>query len=240
VNVFAGVWQWLTAPAQWTGSGGIPTRVGEHLGYSALAVLVAAVIAIPLGAVTGHTGRGGFLVAGLANWLRALPELGLLVILVVAMGINLLPVEIGLVVLAVPPLLVGTYAGVRNVDPAVVDAARGMGMRGGRLLWQVELPTALPLIFGGLRAASLQVIATATIAAYVSLGGLGRFIFDGESSHDFPQMFGGAVVIAVLAVLVELLLAGVQRLVVSPGLRTGRTRRLLRRTVARTPATDLA
>jgi osmoprotectant transport system permease protein len=124
-----------------------------------------------------------------------------------------------LVVLAIPPLLAGTYSGIRNVDPAVVDAARGMGMREWRVLWSVELPNALPLVLAGLRAATLQVIATATIAAYVSQGGLGRYVIDGQAVRDFPQMLGGAILIGALAVLAEAVLLGVQRLVVSRGLR---------------------
>jgi osmoprotectant transport system permease protein len=194
------------------------------LGYTALAVLLGLVIALPLGAVIGHTGRAGILV-GMANGLRALPELGLLILLVLLMGIGLLPVTLALVVLAIPPLLAGTYAGIRNVDRSVVDAARGMGMREGRILWSVELPNALPLILGGLRAATLQVIATATIAAYVSLGGLGRFVIDGLAVRDFPQALGGTIVIAVLALVVEALLVGLQWLVVSRGLRRNPTRR---------------
>jgi osmoprotectant transport system permease protein len=166
----------------------------------------------------GHTGRGGFLVVGSANALRALPTLGVLILLVTPFGLSIIGPLIALVVLAVPPLLAGTYAGVRNVDPAVVDAARGMGMRGGEVLWRVELPNALPLIIGGVRSAVLQVISTATIAAYVGLGGLGRYIFDGLAQRDFPQMIGGSLLVALLAIVVDLLLAALQKVVVSPGL----------------------
>ena len=183
-------------------------------------------IAIPVGAWIGHTGRGGFLVVGLANGLRALPTLGLLVLIVGAIGLGLLGPITCLVILAVPPILAGTYAGVRNVDAAVVDAARGMGMRGREVLLGVELPNALPLIIGGIRSAVLQVISTATIAAYVALGGLGRFIVDGLAVRDFPQMVAGSVLGALLAIVADLLLAGLQRLLVSPGLRAARTRRL--------------
>jgi osmoprotectant transport system permease protein len=221
--------EWLFLPAQWTGPTGIPMRILEHLQYTGLAVLFGALIAVPLGAYIGHTGRGSFLVVGLSNGLRSLPELGLLILLVLLMGIGLLPVVVALVVLAIPPLLAGTYAGVRNVDRSVVDAARGMGMREGRVLWSVELPNALPLILGGLRTATLQVIATATIAAYVSLGGLGRYVIDGNSSRDFPQMLGGVIVIAVLALVVEGVLVGLQWLVVSRGLRRNPTSRRDRR-----------
>ncbi|SDD22552.1 ABC transporter permease [Actinokineospora iranica] len=224
VNVFEQVIAWLTDPDHWKttlGIAGIPQRLGEHLHYTGLAMLVAAVIAIPLGAYIGHTGRGGTVVVGVVNSFRALPELGLLILLVLAMGV-LLAVQaltIALVSMAVPVLLAGTYAGIRNVDPAVVDAARGMGMREWEILLKVELPNALPLIFGALRAATLQVIATASIAAAVSLGGLGRFVVDGNAFREYDQMAAGAVLIAALAITVELLLAGVQWLVVSPGLR---------------------
>ncbi len=210
---------WFADPAHWTGSGGVPTRLAEHLAYSGLAVLSAAAVAIPVGALVGHTGRGGLLVVGFANGMRAIPELGLLTLLVLLMGIGLLPVVVALTVLAVPPLLAGTYAGVRNVDRAVVDAARGMGMRERDVLGRVELPNALPLILGGLRAASLQVIATAAVAAYVSLGGLGRYLIDGLGVRDYPQMAAGAVLVAALALTVEAALALLQRLTVSPGLR---------------------
>ncbi|MFC4944022.1 ABC transporter permease [Pseudonocardia sp. GCM10023141] len=209
---------WLFDPANWKGSGGVPQRLVEHLGYSALTMIIALVIAIPIGAWIGHSGRGGFVVVGLANGLRALPTVGLLVLLVGAVGIGLLGPLVALVILAVPPILAGTYSGVRNVDRSVVDAAKGMGMRGRDILFQVELPNALPLIIGGVRSALLQVISTATIAAYVALGGLGRFIIDGLSVRDFPQMIAGSILVAVLAIVADLLLAGLQKLLVSPGL----------------------
>ena len=209
---------WLFDPANWTGSGGVPARLVEHLGYVALAMIIALVVALPIGAWVGHTGRGGFLVVGSANALRALPTLGVLILLVTPFGLSIIGPLIALVVLAVPPLLAGTYAGVRNVDPAVVDAARGMGMRGGEVLWRVELPNALPLIIGGVRSAVLQVISTATIAAYVGLGGLGRYIFDGLAQRDFPQMIGGSLLVALLAIVVDLLLVALQKVIVSPGL----------------------
>lgn len=216
--------EWLFDPEHWSGPTGFPARILEHLGYTGLSVLVAALIAVPVGAVIGHTGRGTFLVAGLSNGLRALPELGLLTLLVLLTYVGLLPVVVSLVILALPPVLAGAYAGVRNVDASVVDAARGMGMRGPAVLWRVELPNALPLIVGGIRSATLQVIATATIAAYVSLGGLGRFVIDGNnagpgSPDGYPQMAAGAVAVAALALAVEGVLALAQRLVVSPGLR---------------------
>lgn len=220
MNFLSKLGDWFADPAHWTGSGGVPTRLLEHLQYSGLALLIGVVIAVPIGAVIGHTGRGGFLVVGVANGLRSLPELGVLVLLATIVGVGLSAVTIALVLLAVPPLLAGTYAGVRNVDPSVVDAARGMGMTERQILLKVELPNALPLLIGGLRNAALQVIATAAIAAFVSLGGFGRYLFDGLGVRDFTQMAAGAVLVAALALLVEAILAGVQRLVVSPGLRS--------------------
>jgi osmoprotectant transport system permease protein len=228
---------WLFDPTNWAGSGGVPARLVEHLGYVALAMILALVIALPVGAWVGHTGRGGFLVVGSANALRALPTLGVLILLVTPFGLSIIGPLIALVVLAVPPLLAGTYAGLRNVDPAVVDAARGMGMRGREVLWRVELPNALPLIIGGVRSAVLQVISTATIAAYVGLGGLGRFIFDGLAQRDFPQMIGGSLLVALLAIVVDLLLAALQKIVVSPGLQVApRGPRRLRAVATSRPA----
>jgi osmoprotectant transport system permease protein len=233
VNFFS----FLLDGSHWVGSQGVPTRLVEHLGYTALTLVIALVIAIPIGAWIGHSGRGGFVVVGLANGLRALPTLGLLVLIVGALGLGLLGPITALVILAVPPILAGTYAGVRNVDAAVVDAARGMGMRGRDVLFGVELPNALPLIIGGIRSAVLQVISTATIAAYVALGGLGRFIIDGLAVRDFPQMIAGSVLVALLAIIADLLLAGLQKLIVSPGLRAAPTTRRLRAVPDRSRAT---
>lgn len=221
MSLVSDVVAWFADPSHYSGADGVPARLAQHLEYTGIAVVVAAVIAVPVGAVIGHTGRGGFLVVGLGNGLRALPELGLLTLLVLLTSIGLLPVTVALVVLAVPPLLAGTYAGVRNVERAVVDAAWGMGMRGREVLWRVELPNALPLVLGGLRAATLQVIATAAIAAYVALGGLGRYLIDGLALQDYTRMVAGSVLVGALALVVEGLLATAQRLLVSPGLRPG-------------------
>jgi osmoprotectant transport system permease protein len=215
---------WFSDPAQWSGPDAIPARVLEHLGYTVLAVVIAAVIALPLGAIIGHTRRGELAVVGLANGLRALPELGVLVLFVLLLGLGLLPPTLALVLLAIPPMLAGTYSGVAGADPGAVDAARGMGMRESQVLLQVEVPAAVPLVLGGVRFATLQVIATATIAAYVGLGGLGRYILDGFSVRDYPQVLGGALVVALLSVVVELVLQGLGRLV-TPGPDRARLRR---------------
>jgi len=227
-----GLINWLTDPAHWSGDDGVLRRLVEHLEYSLVAVLIAAVVAIPLGLFVGHTGRGRFVVVNAAGAARAIPSLGLLFIAVMFVGPRLsgdaafvLPCELVLVVLAIPPILAGTYSGVEEVDSAARDAARGMGMRGTEVLAKVELPCALPLIFSGLRSATLQVVATATIAATVGLGGLGRFLIDGLSVRDYDQMAAGAVLVAALALAVDVVFALVQRYAVSPGLTGRRVRR---------------
>lgn len=228
------MWLWLSAPEHWTGSDGIWVRSREHMMYTLIAVGIGVVIAIPTGAVIGHTGKGVGLVAGVANALRALPSLGMLVILAL-WSLDALPISIALqtasiivlVFLAIPPLLTSTYAGVAAVDPAVRDAASGMGMTGLQVLLRVELPNALPLIFSGLRSSFLQTIATATIAAFVSIGGLGRYVLDGLAQHLYAKMAAGALLVAVLAILTDMVLAAVAYLTVSAGV-TGRKTRAYR------------
>ncbi|MDI2028799.1 ABC transporter permease subunit [Saccharopolyspora sp. TS4A08] len=209
---------WLTDPAHWSGPDGIPAQTLLHLYYCVVSVLVAALIAIPLGVYIGHTGRGSVLVVAFGNAMRALPTLGVVTLLVLGFGLGVTPALAGLVILAIPAILSGAYAGVRNAPADAVDAARGMGMRPAQVLWQVELPTALPLVLGGIRSAMLQVVATAAVAAYVGLGGLGRILLDGLKISDYAQMASAAIVIAVLAVLLDLALAGLTRLVVPRGL----------------------
>jgi osmoprotectant transport system permease protein len=210
---------WLTASSHWSGADGIPHRLMEHLGYSLLALAIAAVIALPLGALVGHTGRGGFLVVSFANLARAVPTLGLLLLVVTVTSIGLTPVIIPLIALATPPILVNTYEGIRGVDADIKDAAKGMGMRGPGVLLKAEVPVAMPLILLGLRTAAIQVVATATIAAYAGIGGLGRYIVDGLSRKDYPSVVGGSVLVVVLAVLVQLAFTGIRRTFVSQGLR---------------------
>jgi osmoprotectant transport system permease protein len=223
-----GVIDWLTDPLNWSGPDGIPGQTLTHLWYSAISLFFACLIAIPLGLAIGHTGRGRFFVVNLAGAARAIPSLGLLYLMVLWLfpklagdSAFLVPSLIVLVVLAIPPIMAGAYAGVEGVDPAARDAAKGMGMTGTQVLGKVEVPNALPLIFSGFRSATLQVIATATLAAVAGTGGLGRFLIDGQKIRDYPQMASGALLVAVLALVVDLLLAIVQRYVVSPGL-TGR------------------
>ncbi|HET7823267.1 MAG TPA: ABC transporter permease [Ornithinibacter sp.] len=218
------IWAWFTDPANWQGEDGIPNRTLQHLEYTAMAVLLAAVIAIPLGLWVGHTGRARWLVS-LANSVRAVPTLGLLLAATLWLGPLIqsdlaftLPSILVLGLLAIPPLLAGTYAGIEAVPPAARDAALGVGMTSGQVLRQVEVPNGLPLFMSGLRSAVLQVVATATVAAFIGLGGLGRFLIDGIALGDYPQTAGGAILVAVLAVVLDAMLALVQRGVVSPGL----------------------
>lgn len=232
---------WLNDPANWWGPDGLVVRIREHLVYTGATVLIAILVALPLGLLVGHTGRGVLLVAGLANGLRAVPTLGFVVLLVVWLSPKIhaqgavawlvprgglpyvVPILIVLVLLAIPPILTNTYAGVQAVDPAARDAAEGMGMGPLQVTLKVELPCALPLVMSGIRSATLQVIATATVAAYVPfLGGLGRFIIDGNQQlndprYGYPAMVGAGIVVALLAVVADLVLIGLQRLVVSPG-----------------------
>lgn len=210
---------WLANPAHWQGPDGIPVRTGQHVLYCLVAVAAASVLAIPLGLFVGHTGRGSVLLVGLSNAMRALPTLGLITFLFLLISGSQVSTLIGLTVLAVPPILAGTYAGVQDVDPGVVDAARGMGMTGWQRLFRVEVPNALPLLLGGLRNAVLQVVATAAVAAYVGLGGLGRLLLDGLRILDYSEVLAGAIFVALLAIVLDIGLAGVQRLLVPRGIR---------------------
>ena len=212
-------WDWLRSPANWHGSDGIPVRVVQHLGYTGLSLLVAAVIALPLGVVIGHYGRGGYLVVNLANAWRAIPTLGLLILMVILIGFSVFAWLIPLVALAIPAILVNAYEGVAGVDPDLKDAARGMGMTGWQVLWKVEIPVALPLIMLGLRTGAIFVVATATIAAEIGLGGLGRYIIDGLATSNYGEVAGGALLVVVLALLVQVVFVGLRFLVVPAPLR---------------------
>lgn len=203
---------WLSDGTHWAGADGVPHRLVEHLGYSALTVALAALVAVPLGLWIGHTGRWRAVAVGASGALRALPTLGLLTWFVLLIGVGLTAPILALVVLAVPPLLAGTYAGLESVDRQTIDAARAVGFTEWQVLRKVEIPLALPLLVGGFRSAALQVIATATVAAYVGLGGLGRYLIDGQAYRDYPQMVGGSVLVIALALLADAVFVGAQRL----------------------------
>ncbi len=210
---------YLFDPANWAWASpqSIPHRILEHLEFTALALVIAAAIGIPIGLFIGHTNRGAFLAINIGNAGRSIPTFGLLSLVVTLIGLGRTPLIFALVVLAVPPILTTTYAGLRAVDPAAVDAARGMGMRPMQILFRAEVPIALPLILSGLRSAALQVVATATVAAYVGLGGLGRLLVDGLSLNQYDRVVAGAVLVAALAIVIDLAGSLVQRFVVSPG-----------------------
>ena len=219
----------IVDPANWSGETGIGGRLLQHLVITGLSLLFAALIALPLGLLIGHTGRGRGAVIGLTGAARALPTFGVLTLFVLigiqfGFGLSLPPVIVVLVVLAIPPLLAGAYSGVEAVDRLTVDAARAQGMTEWQILTQVELPLALPLIVGGLRSATLQVVATATIAAYVAQGGLGRYLIEGVQSRDYVRAVIGAILLAALALLLDGLFAALQRLVVPRGVSRGSTR----------------
>jgi osmoprotectant transport system permease protein len=216
-NILAGFVDFVSNPESWTAQGGLLTRIWEHTGYTLLALLIATVIALPVGLLIGHTNRGSYLAINIANGARALPTLGLLILIALATSIGVGPVMVALVILGIPPILASTYAGIRNVDPSVVDAAYGMGMTGREVLWRVEVPNALPLVLSGLRAATLQIVSTATIAAVVALGGLGRPLLDSIAIRDYPQAMAAALLVAALAIVFDLFFAGLTRVVVSPG-----------------------
>ena len=219
MSFFSYAWDWVTQSANWHGSGSIPQQILAHLGYSILPLVIATLIAVPAGVAIGHTRRGAVSVVNLANSWRAIPTLGLLILLAVYLGFSLLTWLVPLVVLAIPPILVNTYEGVAGVDPGVLDAAKGAGMTPWQQVTRVEVPIALPLILVGLRTATIFVVATATIAAYIGLGGLGRFIIDGLASNQYGPVAGGALLLVVLAVFVLAFFAILSRLGVPAGLR---------------------
>ncbi|GAA2571381.1 ABC transporter permease [Mycolicibacterium diernhoferi] len=198
---------YIFTAANWSGPAGLGIRIVEHLQYTLIAVLFSALVAIPIGLLIGHTGRGTFLVVTGVNALRALPTLGVLLLGVLLWGLGLIPPTVALMLLGIPPLLAGTYSGIANVDRAVVDAARAMGMTERQVLLRVEVPNALPLILSGLRTATLQIVATATVAAYASLGGLGRYLIDGIKVREFYLALVGALMVTALALILDAALA---------------------------------
>jgi len=202
------LFDYLTDPANWTGPGGIWHLLLQHLGYTVAAVGIAAVIAIPLGIFIGHTNRGSFLVIGLSNAARAIPTLGLLVLVVLLLGTGIGPIIGVLALLALPSILTATAAGIHGADHEAVHAARALGMSEWQIVAKVEWPLALPLVISGLRSASLQVVATATVAAYSGGGGLGRLLITGNATRNYPEMFAGALLVAVLAIVLDVLLGG--------------------------------
>lgn len=229
MDFLAQVWAWYTDPANWSGNNGIPLRLWEHVSLSAAALLAALAVALPVGLYIGHTGRGAGAVVAISNIGRAVPSLGWLGIaypittgLLHRGGIGFLPAFIGLVALAIPPIVTNTYAGLREVDADLRESARGMGMRELQLLTLIEVPVALPVIMAGVRVSAVAVVATATLAALVGGGTLGSYILQGLDLSDEVRVFAAAVMVAMLAVLTELFFAWLQRRTTSPGLGAAR------------------
>ena len=212
ISALRGVVQWLTDSAHWHGADGIPVRTGEHLVLSGSALAVVCVLALPLALWLGHIGKGGALAINVTNIGRAVPVFAVLVVLAIGpLGLGATSTVVALVLFGIPPVLTNAYVGVREVDRDTVEAARGMGMTGWQILRQVELPLALPLILTGVRLAAVQIIATATLGAFVLGGGLGRFINAGFGRQDQAELVSGAVLVATLALLVEGLFEVLQR-----------------------------
>jgi osmoprotectant transport system permease protein len=219
---------WLLDPAHWSGPSGIPARVGEHLALTAAALLIAAALALPLGIWVGHTRRGARLAINGANLARAVPSLAVIGIAVPIttaidpqLGFRVLPTLIAMVALGVPPILVNAYAGVSEVDRDLTEAARGMGFTARQVVGRVEVPLALPVIVAGLGSATVQIIATATLGAIFGFGGLGTYLTEGIAQNDDPKVFGGVVLVALLALAADGLFALLARALTPRGLRAG-------------------
>ncbi len=208
---------WLFAPERLDPVNGIASRIGEHVTFTLVSMLIACAVAIPIGYAIGHTGRGREIAVAVSGAARALPSLGLITILALAMGLGATPALIVFVVLAVPSVLAGAYSGIEAIDRRTIDAARALGMTEWQILVKVEIPLGLPLLIGGIRNGTLQVVATATLAAYVGLGGLGRYIFHGLAVRDFSEMLGGAILVTALALALDGVFAANARLVVPHG-----------------------
>lgn len=229
MDLVSAVVTWFADPTHWAGQNGVPYRLFQHIGISLVSVLIAAAIALPIGLYIGHTRRGQALAVNLANVGRAIPSLAAIAIVVPftqmldpGLGFNLYPTIIAMILLAVPPILVNAYAGVAGVDADLVESARGMGLTERQVLARVEIPVAIPVIVGGLRSASVQVIATATLGAIYGLGALGGYIVEGVAQRDDGRLFAGVVLVSLLALLAEGGLAIVQRRLAAPvGARAG-------------------
>lgn len=222
MNIIVDGFAWVFSSENWWGPGGVLVAMGEHLWYSLLSLLGAFVIGFPIGLVIGHTGKGRFVAANLAGLWRAIPTVGVVGLVFEWRPLTLWPVLAALIILAVPPILLNTAAGIDSVAPGVRDAAAGMGLTPWQQLWQVEVPNASPLILAGLRSAANQVLATATIAGFVGLGTLGEFIFTGSGTRRYDVVAGASIVVIALVLTVEATFAVLQRRVVSTGVRIER------------------
>jgi osmoprotectant transport system permease protein len=226
VSFLGDVWTWFNDPLNWRGAEGVPVRMWEHLQLSLGSLLLACLLAVPAGLAVGRSRRKGTLALNLANIGRAIPSFAVISLGVIWIGIGWEPALLALVLLGVPPIFTLTFSAVREVDPAVVDAARGMGMRERRLLRDVQVPLALPLVLDGIRLSAAAILATATLAALVGWGGLGRYITHGFAVRDYAEVFAGVVLVAAMVVVSEAAFTALTRLTVSPGLLRTRRRAL--------------
>jgi osmoprotectant transport system permease protein len=215
VNDFLDALAWVFSPDRLAGALPLPEAIAQHLLFTLVSVAIGAALAIPAGWAIGHTGRGRAVAVALAGAARAVPSLGLVVLLWLLIGVTYKTeaAVVAFVVLAIPPILAGAYAGIEAIDRTVLDAGRAVGMTPWQLLWRVEVPLGLPLLLGGLRSATLQVVATVTIAAYVGLGGLGFAILQGIAVRNFPQILGASLVVVVLALMLDAVFVVLQRVV---------------------------
>lgn len=219
MGILQQTWSWFADPANWQGSNGIPTRLGEHLQLSVEAVVIGAVIALPIGITLGHYGKLGNVAINISNVGRAVPSFGILVIAFQIFGLGNLPIVLALTALAIPPMVTNSYVALREVDADVREAARGMGYRELAQVVRVELPLAVPLIMAGVRTSAVQVVATAALAALVAGGGFGRYIVDGLATQRYEVTFAGALLVAALALATELGLSALERGLVPRGIR---------------------
>lgn len=203
MDILTATWHWLTQPDHWLSDTGILLRLREHLWYVLVSMIIASAIALPLGVALGYWRKGAFLVINLFNIGRAIPSLGLILLCIILFGFNDVPVFLALIALSVPPILTNTWVGIYHADRTLCDAATALGMTPVQSLWQLRIPLAMPLIFAGIRTALLQLIATAVVAAYAGLGGLGRFLIDGLGQRDIPQVISGSLVVTLLALACE-------------------------------------
>jgi osmoprotectant transport system permease protein len=207
---------WFTDPVNWQGIDGIPNRLWEHFQMTVLSATAAAVLAIPGAVILAHKRLGGVLVVAAVNIGRAIPSFAIVAIALpisirLGLGLGFWPTFLALLFLAVPPMFSNTYAGIAGVDPALVEAARGMGLTENQTMARIEVPVAMPVILAGARIATVQVIATATLGALVAWGGLGRYIIDGFATQDIPEVFAGGLLVALMAVAAEALFSLVER-----------------------------
>ena len=224
MNLFADAIAWIFSPDRLTDNIPLPELIAQHLFYTFVSVLIAAAIAIPIGYLIGHTGKGREIAVGISGAARAVPSFGLILLLVLVIGVTQKPLAafIAFVLLAIPSILAGAYAGIEQVDRRTVDAARAVGMTEWQILFKVEIPLGLALLIGGLRAATLQVVATVTLAAYIGLGGLGLPIIAGLALKRFDQMLGASLIIVTMAIVLDGLFALLQHFVVPRGVTAGR------------------